>query len=232
MRLALAFALANTTPHDGSRRDGVRRHWLTLDKGRYRAGDATDRVMQGRNGLDDAIEVVSRRLIEAGQRGERRLPLEPGCAIAASRQDLSRLLIGAIDLDRCLALARALMALDYRQCAQRRPRLRQAAVVDWPDDAWLVIRLALLPWPLPDGRHAGCDPAIVRRLQAGDLVSALELALRRLRAAGIRCSLRVGGASPDTARRYAAALVFPIDRQTAARFAQHLDPTATTEYAA
>lgn len=231
LRLALAFALQGADPRGGPRHDGVRRHWLTLSKGRYQ-DHATERVLQGRSGTDDAIALVARRLIEAGQRGERRLPLEPGCRIAASRHDLARLLSGEVDLDRCLALARALMALDIRQCEQRRPQLQRAPATDWPDDAWLAIRLALLPWALPDGRRPGVDPAIVRRLQAGDLSSALELALRRLRPAGIRCNLRVGSASPAIARLCAAALAFPIDRATAARFAQRLDPTATTENAA
>lgn len=255
LRLALAFALQCADARGGARRDGVRRHWLTLDKGRYKEGSATevsatDRVLQGRSGIDDAIALVARRLIEARQRGERRLPLasgsgiaasqhdkrrlplEPGCGIAASRHDLTRLLAGEVDLDRCLALARALMPLDTGQAAQRPPRLQRPAPADWPDDAWLAIRLAMLPWPLPDDRRPGIDPAVLRRLQAGDLASALELALRRLRAAGIRCTLQIGSASPAIARLYAAALAFPIDPSTAMRFAQRLDPTKTTENAA
>lgn len=231
LRLALAFALQCAKPSGGNQRDGVRRHWLTLAKGRYQSG-ATDRVMQGRSGLDDASAIVARRLIEAGQRGERRLPLEPGCGVSAHRHDLTRLLVGEVDIDRCMGLARALMALDVRQCEQRPPRLQRPAPADWPSDAWLAIRLALLPCPLPDGRWPGTDPATLRRLQSGDLSAALDLALRRLRAAGIRCSLRAGSASSSQARLYAAALAFPIDRHTAARFAQRLDPTATTEHAA
>lgn len=231
LRLAAAFALQCADPRQrGLRRDGVRRHWLSLKNGRLQPS-ASDRVMQARNGIDDAIALVARRMIEAGQRGERRLPLEPGCGVAASRHDLARWLAGGLDVDRCLSLARALMALDAGQVRQARSRLRPAPASDWPDDAWLAIRLALLPWPLPDGRKPGSDPAILRRLQAGDLASALELSLRRLRPAGIRCSVRAASASAETARRYAAALAFPIDPSTAAHFAQRLDPTATTEYA-
>jgi len=232
LRLALAFALQCAVPRNGGRYDGLRRHWLSLDaKGRYQSHAAPDRVMQGRRGIDDAIAVLVRRLVESSQQGGQRLVLEPGCGITASRHDLARLLAGEVDLDRCLALARALMALDTRQCRQHPPRLQGPTPTDWPDDAWLAIRLALLPWPLPDGRQPGTDPAIVRRLQAGDLAAALELALRRLRPAGIRCDLAAGGATPDRARLYAAALAFPIDRATAARFAQRLDPPTTPENA-
>jgi len=231
LRLAAAFALQCADHRQrGLRRDGVRRHWLSLKNGRLQPS-ASDRVMQARNGIDDAIALVARRLIEAGQRGERRLPLEPGCGVAASRHDLALWLAGGLDIDRCLSLARALMALDAGQVRQARSRLRPPPASDWPDDAWLAIRLALLPWPLPDGRKPGSDPAILRRLQAGDLASALELSLRRLRPAGIRCSVRAASGSAETARRYAAALAFPIDPPTAARFAQRLDPTVTTEYA-
>jgi len=225
IRLALAFALQHSPERLGKLPAGVRRHWLTLDKGRFK-GTSSDRVLHGRNGMDDAIALVARRLIEAAQHAGRRLPLEPGFACHASRHDLSRLIAGEVDLNRCLALARALMALNQRECRLERPRLQRAASCDWPDDAWLAIRLALLPWPLPDGRYAGCDPAIVRRLQSGDAATALSIALRRLSAAGITCAIRAGTATPDLARRYAAALAFPITRETAARFAQRLAPTS------
>lgn len=237
LRLGAAFALQRASSErfrlsTASDRDGVRRHWLSLEKGRYANTPSTDRVMEARSGIDDAIAVVLRRLIESAQRGDRRLPLEPGFALSASRHDLARLLAGEVDLDRCLALARALMALDVRQLERRPPRLQRAPPTDWPDDAWLAIRLACLPWPLPDGRKPGVDPAIVRRLQAGDLASALQLAQRRLRPAGIRTSLHAGSAAPGQARLYAAALAFPIDPGTAAQFAQRLDPTSTQENAA
>jgi CRISPR-associated protein Csx17 len=188
--------------------------------------------MQGRSGEADALAMLSRRLVEAAQRGERRLPLEPGFDVSASRHDLARLLAGELDIDRCLRLARALMALDRYDLTAHRPRLTPAVPADWPDDAWLAIRLALLPWPLPDGRHAGVDPAIVRRLEAGDAASAVTIAIRRLRAADIPCAVRVAAAAPELARRYAVALAFPISRRTAAQFAQRLSPFANQEYAA
>jgi CRISPR-associated protein Csx17 len=239
-RLATAFALQCG---DASRpaHDSVRRHWLTLSKGRFkttgtggtpRLAPDTDRVMQGRDGEADVLAVLSRRLIEAAQHGERRVPLEPGFGVSASRHDLARLLAGEVDIDRCLRLARALMAVDRNDLASHRPRLAPAAPADWPDDAWLTIRLALLPWPLPDGRHAGVDPAIVRRLEAGDAASAVAIAARRLRAADIPCAVRVAAATPELARRYAVALAFPISRRTATQFAQRLSPFANQEYAA
>ena len=137
---------------------------------------------------------------------------------------------GEIEPDRTLALARALMALDAGRwakapCPARTPEPRGAM----PDEAWLAIRLALLPWPLPDERVINVDPAILRRLDCGDVPSAIELALRRLRAAGIAATVRTGMVAPDTARRWAAALAFPITQHTAATFVRRLDPNTMKE---
>lgn len=234
LRLALAFALQGADARAGDRRDGVRRHWVAGDD----EGDRNARVLQGRDGIDDAIALVARRLLEAGRAGERRLPLEAAYGTSASRHDIARVLAGEVDLDHGLALARALMALDARACARRPPRLAAAPPADWPDDAWIAVRLALLPWPLPDGRAPGCDPAILRRLQAGDVAAAVQLAARRLRVAGIHSPIGaigpIGSNGPvvsdaGLARRYAAALAFPIDRHTATALAARLDPSLAKE---
>jgi CRISPR-associated protein Csx17 len=97
-----------------------------------------------------------------------------------------------------------------------------------PDHAWLALRLALLPPARRgggDGIDTRSDPAIFRRLASGDAAGAVELALRRLRAAGIRTAVRAATVPPATARRWAAALAFPIDAETATRFLYRLDPS-------
>lgn len=225
-RLALTCAL---------QLDPVRRHWLPLDKdkpGRFATAGSGGKslqtgpkvVMQGRDGVNDAIALVSRRLWEAAQRGERRLPLTPAYRAVSTPTDLAELVAGRVDLNRTMALARALMAVngrkwDTKPCPPQRPKNRR-----YPDDAWLIIRLAMLPWSLPDGRNIGVDPAIVRRLASGDATTATELALRRLRAAGINATVRVATVPPATARLWAAALAFPIDKKVAAEFVRRLDP--------
>ncbi len=236
-RLALAFALQ--TDVSGNNRDwtcAVRRHWLPLQgRGQFaktgtgdkaRLSTRPDVVLHGRSGIDDAIALVQRRLIEASQRGQRRLPLTPAYRAAAAPADLARLLAGGIDLDRTLELARALMALHAGKwvrdpCPPSPPRK-----TDTPDDAWLAIRLAHLPWTLPDGRKLGIDPAIIRRLESGDAATAFELARRRLRAAGIGTTVQCAAVAPETARLWAAALAFPITQKTAADFVCRLDPNA------
>jgi CRISPR-associated protein Csx17 len=239
LRLALALALqARRFDRERGPQDGVRRHWLSLDGTRYatsgsgsqqRLQPGTDRVMRGRDGVDDAVVLVGRRLIEAGQRGERRLPLVAARSASAAPADLARLIAVEVDLNRTLAMARALMAIDAQDWA-RQPEPPQPAPADgWPDDAWLAVRLVLLPWPLPDGRRIGTDPAILRRLESGDAAGAVTLALRRLRAAGIGATVRIASVPAETARLWAAALAFPITPDTAARFVVRLDSNALKE---
>jgi CRISPR-associated protein Csx17 len=244
-RLALSFALqARAFSRDtGMPLDPIRRHWLPLDQDKpwkfattgtgsqTRLQTGADVVIQGRRGIDDAVAMVGRRMIEGAQRGERRLPLQAATRAAAHPADLAALIAGAVNMDRTLALGRALMALDRELWPQQFISLSRPQHTEWPDDAWFAIRLAMLPWPLPDGRRIGVDPAILRRLESGDAATAVELALRRLRAAGIHPSVRAASVSPKAARLWAAALAFPISQHTAAAFVRRLDPHSPKETA-
>ncbi len=241
-RLALAFALQAQDFHRLWKTpiDPIRRHWLPLDRkqpSRFATTGtgATTRldlqpevVMHGRRGLDDAIALVERRLVEASQRAGRHLPLKAAPCAAAGIADLAALLYGHVDLDRTLALARALMALDRKAWVERHIPIEFPRASDWSDDAWLAIRLCTLPWPLKTRSgfklDIGTNRAIVRRLAVGDAASAVTIALRRLGAAGVRCTVRAGAASPETSRLWAAALAFPITQGTARRFLYCLDP--------
>jgi len=246
LRLALAFALQGSLLERTGRWDGVRRHWLPLDPKTGRlatAGDAErsriaarpEVVLRGRVGIQDALALVERRLVEAAQRGLRGLPLGAAARAAAAPRDLADLLRGAVDLERTMALGRALMALDPRRWRESSVRLEApegesepggsgARRADWPDDGWLAVRLANLPVPLREDRAVTVDPAIVRRLAAGDAVNAVALAAQRLRAAGLHVPLATVIADAQTARRWGAALAFPISARTALAFARRLDP--------
>ena len=250
-RLALAFALQSCVYRISGRRveDQVRRHWLPLEPKRpqfpldperrlpfatigtdtrARLDPKPEVVMHGRRGLDDAIALVERRLVEASHGELRRLRLKAAPRASAGIPDLTKLLAGNVDLDRTLALGRALMALNRKTWARKYVPFEQPRTADWPDDAWLAIRLCTLPWPLETRSgfklDIGADPAIIRRLAGGDGASAVALALRRLSAAGVRCTVRAGTAPPDTARLWAAALAFPITQRTARQFLYRLDP--------
>ena len=241
-RLALAFALQarGFRRETGTPIDPIRRHWLPLARKQpwrfattgQGAGTKLDVqpdvVMYGRRGLDDAIALVERRLVEASQREGRHLPLKAAPRAATGIADLAALLAGGVDLDRTLTLARALMALDRKAWAEQYIPIESLHASGWPDDAWLAIRLCTLPWPLRTHSgfelNVGADPALIRRLAAGDAASAFALASRRLGAAGVRCTVRAGTAAPETARLWAAALAFPITQRTARRLLYRLDP--------
>jgi CRISPR-associated protein Csx17 len=243
-RLALSFALqaADFRRSSGQPIDAIRRHWLPLDRKRpsrfATTGDLTHQrlatdsgvVMQGRNGLDDAIALLERRLVDAAQQGQRTLPLRAAPRAWAHPADLAAWVAGQVDTDRTLALARALMALDRALWAEQIvPISRPADTSTVPDDAFLVLRLAHLHGPLTQGQQIPCDAAILRRLAGGDAATAVLLALRRLRAAGLRCTVQAAAAPAQTARLWAAALAFPIHPQAAQRFARRLDPTFAEE---
>ena len=241
-RLALAFALQahGFSRGDGKRIGPIRRHWLPLDrKSPWRfATTGTGKgmrldvqpevVMHGRRGIDDAIALIERRLVETSQLGDRHLPLEAAPRAATRTADLVELLSNGVDLDRTLALSRALMALNRKAWAEQYIPMEVPRTSNWPDDAWLAIRLCILPWPLKTRSGSivdvGADPAITRRLVSGDAASAIAVSLRRMRAVGIRCTVRTGFVPPDTARLWAAALAFPITQRTAEQFLHRLDP--------
>ena len=238
-RLALAFALQRTQTGRGAGASAgsVRRHWLPLDRrrqGRFSTSGSArldvmpEVVMQGRRALDDAIALVERALVESSQHGDRHLPLTPEFGAAAGIADLSALLAGNVDLERAFALARPLMALNRTAWKNRRPDFARSQILDWPDEAWMAIRLCMLPWPLKTyyGFTLNCpaELAIFRRLASGDATSATSLALRRLSANGVHCTIRAGTVSAGMARLWAAALAFPITKKAAEQFLRRLAP--------
>lgn len=234
-RLALAFAMQSPF-------DSIRRHWIPLDKWQKRFATAgtgsetrlesrSEVVMNGRNGVEDAIAILRRRLIEASQSGNRKLSLLPAKKTAARSTDLAGLLSGQVDIDRVMRLARAMMALDGRRwkeapCPPALPKNRAV----YPDDAWMALRLVFLPYPLPpEDKVVPVDPAIIRRLEEGDASTAVKLVLQRLQSMGIRTTIRVCTVAPQTARLWAAALAFPVNSSTANAFLRRLDPNSIKE---
>ncbi len=233
-RLALALGSAAGGYRHGRSVDPVRAHALPLDpnKGWTYAIGADGRlvkdsrvVMAGRDPLDDLIALVERRLVEASQKGSRTLPLVAQHGAGARLDDLERFLAGEVDMDRIVALARALMALAWERV--RLPRELVDSHDHRPDVAWEALRLCALPFPVRE-RTIATEPAMVRRLATGDAAGAVGLALRRLRASGLRPPLAAAIADSTTARRWAAALAFPIAPAVAAAMADRFEsPTAT-----
>lgn len=224
IRLALAFALQAYAFRPDSRPiDGVRKHAVTLSGIRFATSGAgaekrlrhdASAVLRGRSGEADAQAVLIRRLIEATQLGRRRFPLKAASNAAAQLQDIQSLILGEADFDRTMKLAQALMALDREAWASSNIRIaRNTHDRSFPDDGWLAIRTALSPWALPSGKIIGADPAILRKLMTGDATAAFEIARRRLLGAGISTALRRTAVPAAAARRWAAALAFPLSQK-------------------
>lgn len=235
VRLARALGSAAANYVKGRPIDSVRHHWLPLERGarKFRTSDKRlvldPRVVAMRRDPGaDCAAVVDRRLIEAGMKGQRRLPLVSAAGCGASLGDLAALLAGEVDFDATLDLARAFMAVKWdkwnalQSSKWKRKEIRSD---DRPDEAWLALRLCCLSRPLPDGREIPAEPNIVRRLLAGDAVAAIAIALRRLRSVSIRPPLDAGTTDPITARLWAAALVFPLEHYAVLNAVHALDPS-------
>lgn len=233
LRLAVALGSAAAGySKEGRPFDPTRHHWLPLE-GRSSRFATTDKrllndprvVASGRDALRDFAAVVERRLIEAGMKGERRLPMRPARGCGAQLGDLAQFVAGAVDLEKLLGLARAFMAIKWDQWDDKRHAPKKPAPSnDVPDEAWLVLRLANLPSPLDKGRDIPAEPRIVRLLMSGDATRAIEIGVARLQSAGIRPPLQFGVTDSATAQRWAATLAFPIHRSEAQRAAIILDP--------
>ncbi len=232
-RLALALGSAAHEYKERRPIDSVRAHALPLDpKKSWSYATGADKrlvndprvVMTGRDPLSDLVALVERRFVEASQRGSRTLPLVAAYGAGASLEDLARFLAGEVDVERIVALGRALMALDWKHVSL--PRVYVDARGDRPDEAWEALRLCALPFAVRE-RTIATEPAMFRRLASGDATGAAGIALRRLRAAGLRPPLAAAIADPTTARRWAAAFAFPIDSAVASTMANRFEnPTA------
>ena len=178
-RLALAFAAqAAEFPRLKSPQHPVREHFQTLNNfggfatSSERLAPLPQAVVNQRSPADDCIAIVNRRLVDRSKLGLDGFPLQAKNTFSASTSDLAILLCGGLDLERIMQLARSFCALDF---SKAKLLLRVANTSKFPDDAWMVIRLSLLPWPLIEGKQIPPDPAIARRLSAGDAAGAFAL---------------------------------------------------------
>lgn len=234
-RLALALGSAARGYEHDRPVDSVRAHALPLDaKKTWSYAVGADKrlvndprvVMTGRDPLADLIALVDRRLIESSQRGGRTLPLVAALGAGARLDDLARFLDGEVDVDRVVALGRALMAVDWKRVGRVRSPSRTGG--QRPDEGWEALRLCALPFAVHE-RTIPAEPALFRRLASGDASGAGELALRRLRASGFRPPLVAVLADPPTASRWAAAFAFPIDAAVASAMAERFENPTLTE---
>jgi CRISPR-associated protein Csx17 len=221
---------------DSAGQDPIRSHWLPLDPEKLKrrtaefATDATGLrkdpriVCHDLDPMRDLLALVQRRAIEAAHAASGHLPLAGVPCFCAHPADLAALIEGQVDLRKITRLAQAFMAIDRRTLSSARPLAAPTSSAK-PPPLYGLFRLATLPWPLRCGGAdipIRFDPAILTRLAAGDLRSAGDLALRRLRASGLTPVLRRLAGEPALARRIALSLAFPISPATASALAATL----------
>lgn len=228
-RLAVSLALQSD---DEKGRESIRRHWLPLDKtGQAFAADSSglrkdpELVCHGLEPERDLLALLQRRSMHSGNH----LALMGRPGYCASPSDISALVGGCVDLRKTLQLARAFLALNRR----RVPTIASVPGADLPPPIYSLFRLATLPWPLEVNGGTipiRYDPAIVVRLASGgrdSLRVAGEMAIRRLKAAGLTPVIRQIAGDESVARRIALSLAFPISKRTAAQLALSVTKSQT-----
>jgi CRISPR-associated protein Csx17 len=232
-RLALALGSSAAEYKRGRSVDPIRHHWLPLEAGARRFKTSDKRLMNdprvvasGRDPIRDLASVVERRLIEAGMAGTHRSGLLAAAGCGARLDDLAAFLAGQLDVEKTVGLARAFMAIRWDRWSPRHlpQQSRHAKYGAQPDEAWLAIRLACLPFALGPGQDIPADERVVRLLNSNNAARAIEIARNRIRTVGIRPPFQFGTADAETARLWAAALAFPIDWATAKKITETLDP--------
>ncbi len=235
IRLALALASQHALV-DPSAEIPVRVHWSPVTangRGFDVRNDALvlgpDQVCSGLDLAKDCVSMVTRRVMMAGRRArdarypEGSLPLRAPRSCCASLADVMLFLDGATNDRQILGLARALMALDWAS-SRREPQFDQERSSRIDAD-YALIRLAHAPDGVLRGTErvvVALDPETSRRLVAGDLAGAGAVAIRRLRASGLRPVVHVLAGDATRARRIAASLAFPIAATDLARCADRV----------
>lgn len=154
--------------------------------------------------------------------GERRSRLVSAFGCDATVSDLAEFLKGELDDQKLLGLARAFMALRWDRWRNELSPLRKGRS-EMPEDGWLVVRLACLPWPITGECDIPAESRLVRLLRSGDVGRAIEVAKARLISSGIRPPMQSGISDPASSMRWAAALAFPVSRATARVCLKRLD---------
>ncbi|MFI5398997.1 MAG: type I-U CRISPR-associated protein Csx17 [Candidatus Binatia bacterium] len=229
LALASQHALAGRSPELP-----VRRHWSPVTANGRGFEIRNDSVVLGPDvvclGLDlekDCAAMVMRRVVMASHRPkdasypEGRLPLR--AFYCAGLDDLMLFLDGATRDTAILGLARAFMAIDWQKLG--RQNYAAAAWAARIDADYAIIRLAHAPDGVLCGDErvpVGLDPETSRRLVAGDLPRAAAVAIRRLRASGLRPVLHILTGDAARGRRLTASLAFPITADDLARCADRV----------
>jgi CRISPR-associated protein Csx17 len=218
---------------------GVRNHWLPLDKygkrlvttdeGKRLANDPRV-VCFGRDFVSDALALVNRRIVEASQDGGGNLIMTPvHGALTADLRDIASFLQGGLNHGKIMRLARAFMMLDLSALRDAPLCLQPPALSGVPvDDAFTMIRFCLLPKHCVTGKEwkIPLKAEVYRRLNSGDLPTAMRLAFQHLRAHGFTPPLQIAAGDP---RLLSASMAFSISCSSRDELLQSFITTPTKQ---
>ena len=216
-RLARAMASILPGQKDGQVYAGPIRENLEPVEARRRADwkeGSTSFAWTAGDALSNMTAVLERRGLEGGMASLHHPPLDS--SYSALLDDVVVFLNGGVNVQRMIELALPLSCVRHRPLTA--PVDRQQSVPVALPAAYAVMKLTLLPgrFSCPAFGLADTDiwmePAMIAMLRAGRIKDAYQVALRRLRAAGLPPTLSNTPGIPDRselARRLAAALLFP-----------------------
>ncbi len=164
---------------------------------------------------DNLIGVLQRRVVQAVRHGERAddgtLVFPGESTLSASLGDVGGFLRGETDNERISALTRGLALLDWGRVRQEQvvAQLQRGSNDPLPDATFSILKLCHTPRPIR-GVHVRLEPTIARLIAGGRAADATKHASRRLIGSGLPSAIRVAACGAESARRIAAALVFPL----------------------
>ncbi len=212
----LAASLAGIqSPSVGS----LRQHLEPIEiKGRWPqwadTSEAACNVVWNQRQLEDnLIAVVQRRSIWAMRNGDVPIvfPGESNCS--ASLGDVAMFLRGETDNGRIESLVRGLILLDWTSAEVEKTsdRIDRRQSEQPPDATFALLKLCHSAYPIGRGKvRVPLEPTIAHLLTAERLDDATRLAARRLLGSNLSPAIKVAARGGRSARRIAAALLFPL----------------------
>jgi CRISPR-associated protein Csx17 len=222
---SLEYSLARSLASTGIRERLVRVRWSTPT--RWQADD-DGRTVWGDGGLvENLLAVIEREEIERSREGDDQAP-RIGRLFAVDLGALQAFIDNRIDDKRLDRVLRGLALVRIGHGAP--PPEPYGDAGDLPSAAFGLLALARSREPRP-GVLLPRTPGMIARAASGDLASAVTMATRRLRGAGLVPRVELVREPRPRAVRTAAALAFPLGPRALSRFAERLlipEPNAQT----
>lgn len=226
--LRLAAALGNLRLKKGkSELLPLKRYWLPIEPSfpqRFATRESSldvspEQVARGVDFERDSLAILLRRSQDPS-RTDATLGIEAEAKIYAKLGDLAQFFWGTLDQQRLLELALGLMNVRWRSEEVDAIRAEKVEGGGEIPSHYCLLRLAVPLWDFADSPNppeipsVRVDPAILRKLAAGQASAALDDAARRLRASRIAPKARLFAGDRQLSLRAASSLLFPLSNSS------------------